>query len=219
LMSFMFVRMALAKELIQVKAKTVPLCYSGWKYFSFTGVEKVERKNVHGGKTGQFIQVFWSWLGAFVGIGLVSAATRFVLDGTGLTLIIGSFGASAVLIYCAFESPLAQPKNVLGGHVLSALIGVAACQLFADQLWLAAPFAVATAIGVMQLTATVHPPGGATALIAVIGGEKIHQLGYVYAFFPVATGALILLVVALIINRLAPGRIYPKKDLILQASD
>ncbi|WP_419176873.1 HPP family protein [Desulfosediminicola sp.] len=157
------------------------------------------------------VQVFWSWLGAFIGIGLVSAVTRFVLDGTGLTLVIGSFGASAVLIYCAIESPLAQPRNVMGGHILSALVGVAACQLFADQLWLAAPFAVATAIAVMQLTATVHPPGGATALIAVIGGENIHQLGYSYALFPVATGALILLAVALVINRIAPGRSYPQK--------
>lgn len=162
-------------------------------------------------QNGTTVQVFWSWLGAFLGIGLVSAVTRFVLDGTGLTLMIGSFGASAVLIYCAIESPLAQPKNVLGGHILSALVGVAACHLFAEQVWLAAPFAVATAIGMMQLTATVHPPGGATALIAVIGGENIHQLGYFYVLFPVATGAIILLVVALIINRIAPGRSYPRR--------
>lgn len=99
----------------------------------------------------------------------------------------------------------------MGGHFLSALVCVAACQLFADQLWLAAPSAVATAIGVMQLTATVHPPGGATALIAVIGGDNIQQLGYLYALFPVATGAFILLVVALLVNRLAPGRHDPKK--------
>lgn len=157
------------------------------------------------------VQIFWSWLGAFVGIGLVSIISSLVLDGTGLTLMIGSFGASAVLIYGAVDSPLAQPRNLIGGHFLSALVGVAALQIFSGQLWLAAPLAVATAIAVMQLTNTLHPPGGATALIAVIGGEEVHQLGYLYCLFPVATGAFIMLAVALGINKVAPERTYPKK--------
>ncbi len=155
-------------------------------------------------------QVCWSWLGAFAGIALVSFITSFVLDGTGLTLIIGSFGASAVLIYGAVESPLAQPRNLLGGHFLSALIGVSAFQLFPDMVWLAAPVAVATAIAIMQLTDTLHPPGGATSLIAVIGGEQIHGLEYMYAIFPVSTGAVLMLLVALGVNKIAPGRTYPK---------
>lgn len=157
------------------------------------------------------IQIFWSWIGAFAGIVSVSLISRFVLDGTGLTLIIGSFGASAVLIYGAIDSPLAQPKNLMGGHILSALVGVAAFQIFSGQLWLAAPLAVATAIALMQVTDTLHPPGGATALIAVIGGDNIHQLGYSYALLPVATGAFIMLLIALAVNRLAPGRTYPKR--------
>lgn len=154
-------------------------------------------------------QVFWSWLGAFLGMALVSLVSRFVLEGLGLTLVIGSFGASAVLIYAAIDSPLAQPRNLMGGHVLSAVVGVAAFQLFPEHVWLAAPLAVATAIAVMQLTDTLHPPGGATALIAVIGGPGIHKLGYAYAALPVATGAFCLLGVALVVNRLAPGRVYP----------
>ena len=156
------------------------------------------------------IQVFWSWLGAFTGIALISIITSFALKGTGLTLIIGSFGASAVLIYGAVDSPLAQPRNLIGGHILSAFVGVLAFQLFPEQIWFAAPAAVATAIAIMQLTDTLHPPGGATALIAVIGGEQIHQLGYLYLFFPVATGAVLMLIVALIVNHFAPGRTYPK---------
>lgn len=156
-------------------------------------------------------QILWSWIGAFTGIALVSILSHYVLAGTGLTLVIGSFGASAVLIYGAVDSPLAQPRNLIGGHILSALVGVAACQIFSEQLWLAAPMAVATAIAVMQLTDTLHPPGGATALIAVIGGENIHQLGYSYALLPVAAGAFIMLGVALIVNWMAPGRTYPKK--------
>ena len=155
-------------------------------------------------------QILWSWIGAFTGIALVSVITSFALEGTGMTLVIGSFGASAVLIYGAVDSPLAQPRNLLGGHIFSALVGVIAFQLFSEQIWLAAPLAVATAIAMMQFTDTLHPPGGATALIAVIGGEQIHQLGYLYVFFPVATGAVLMLFVALFVNHIAPGRTYPK---------
>lgn len=155
-------------------------------------------------------QILWSWIGAFTGIALVSIITSFALEGTGMTLVIGSFGASAVLIYGAVDSPLAQPRNLLGGHIFSALVGVIAFQLFSEQIWLAAPLAVATAIAMMQFTDTLHPPGGATALIAVIGGEQIHHLGYLYVFFPVATGAVLMLFVALLVNHIAPGRTYPK---------
>ena len=157
------------------------------------------------------IQILWSWIGAFIGIGAVSMITQFALEGTSLTLIIGSFGASAVLIYGAEDSPLAQPKNLIGGHILSAIVGVTIFQLLPNQLWLASPLAVATAIALMQFTGTLHPPGGATALIAVIGGDNIHQLGYTYALFPVATGAFLMLLIALAVNKLAPGRTYPKK--------
>lgn len=181
-----------------------------WFLAAFSVIDEQER-----GKTLQSTSskthIFWSWIGAFTGIASVSIITRFVLDGTGLTLIIGSFGASAVLIYGAIDSPLAQPRNLMGGHILSALVGVAAYQFFSGQMWLAAPLAVATAIALMQLTDTLHPPGGATALIAVIGGESIHQLGYSYALLPVATGAFVMLIIALAVNRLAPGRTYPKR--------
>lgn len=62
----------------------------------------------------------------------------------------------------------------------------------------------------MHLTKTLHPPGGATALIAVIGSSKIHHLGYLYVLIPVAAGALIMLTVALLVNNLAPTRRYPE---------
>jgi CBS-domain-containing membrane protein len=77
-------------------------------------------------------------------------------------------------------------------------------------MWLAAAVAVATAIAAMHATRTVHPPGGATALIAVIGGEKIHNLGYLYVLIPVAAGAVILLLVALIVNNIPKTRKYPE---------
>lgn len=155
-------------------------------------------------------EVVWSWLGSFVGIGAVAGLNDGFLQGTDLLLIIGSFGASAVLIYGATKSPLAQPRNLLGGHVISAVIGVTVAKLCAFAPWLAAALAVSLSIAAMHLTRTLHPPGGATALIAVIGGPKIQQLGYVYVFLPVAAGALVMLAVALVVNNLAPQRRYPE---------
>lgn len=155
-------------------------------------------------------EIGWSWAGAFLGILTVAYINYILFAGTDLVMIIGSFGASAVLVYGAIRSPLAQPRNLIGGHVLSAIIGVAAYKLLAGQLWLAAPIAVATAIAVMHATKTLHPPGGATALIAVIGSPQIHSLGYLYALVPVGVGALIMLVVALLINNIPNHRRYPE---------
>jgi CBS-domain-containing membrane protein len=125
-------------------------------------------------------------------------------------LIIGSFGASAVLIYGAIRSPLAQPRNLLGGHILSAIIGVTAFQWLGGQPWLAAAVAVSISIALMHLTGTLHPPGGATALIAVIGGESVHNLGYLYVVIPTALGAGVMLIVALLINNISKSRKYPE---------
>jgi CBS-domain-containing membrane protein len=155
-------------------------------------------------------EVLWSWIGALIGIALVGLVHARLLDQTGQVLLIGSFGATAVLVYGAVRSPLAQPKNVLGGHVLSALIGVCAHQVLGATPWLAAAVAVATAIAVMHLTRTLHPPGGATALIAVIGGDSVHSLGYMYALVPVGLGASLLLLVALVVNNIPKGRRYPE---------
>ncbi len=78
------------------------------------------------------------------------------------------------------------------------------------HVWLAAAVAVATAIAVMQATKTLHPPGGATALIAVIGSTKIHALGYLYVVMPVGVGAAIMLVIALLVNNIPKDRNYPQ---------
>ena len=155
-------------------------------------------------------EIVWSWIGSFLGITLVAVINYHLVSETDLVMIIGSFGASAVLIYGAIRSPLAQPRNLLGGHVISAVIGVAAYRILDHHLWLAAAIAVATAIAVMHATKTLHPPGGATALIAVIGGEKIHNLGYLYAVVPAGLGALIMLAVALLVNNIPKDRRYPE---------
>ncbi|MCB2181587.1 MAG: HPP family protein [Desulfobulbaceae bacterium] len=155
-------------------------------------------------------EVAWSWLGAFLGISAVSYTHFNLLSQSDLVMIIGSFGASAVLIYGAIKSPLAQPRNLMGGHILSAVIGVFCYQAFHNQMWLAAALAVATAIALMHITKTLHPPGGATALIAVIGSDKVHALGYLYVLVPVALGAGIMLIIALLVNNMSPKRQYPE---------
>lgn len=145
-----------------------------------------------------------------MGIAAVSLINYRVLEGTGHIMLIGSFGASAVLIYGAIKSPLAQPRNLIGGHVISAIAGVACYKLFGPNLWLASSMAVATAIALMHITKTLHPPGGATALIAVIGGDQVHNLGFLYPIMPVASGAGVMLLIALIVNNLSENRRYPE---------
>ncbi|MBF0428678.1 MAG: HPP family protein [Magnetococcales bacterium] len=171
------------------------------------------RAKMRGGGTcppcASTVEIFWSWLGSFLGILLVAGLEQLFFTGTDLFLMIGSFGASAVLLYAAPTSPLAQPRNLLGGHLVSAFIGVVFFQMVPQQAWLASSLAVSLSIVGMHLTRTLHPPGGATALIAVIGSKQVHDLGFLYLLIPVFVGACLLLVVALFVNNLAPGRRYP----------
>ena len=158
-----------------------------------------------------FREHFWSFLGAFIGIGLIAYIQSLKFPPLENVFLIGSFGASAVLVYGAIQSPLAQPRNLIGGHVVSAIVGVTVAKVMPDIIWLTAPLAVATSIVAMQITRSLHPPGGATALIAVSGGTKIAELGYLYVITPVFSGALILLLVALIFNNITKKRHYPVK--------
>ncbi len=161
---------------------------------------------------------FWSFVGAFVGIGIIAFIQSLHLPSLENVFLIGSFGASSVLVYGAIQSPLAQPRNLIGGHVISALVGVTVATLLPDIIWLTAPLAVAFSIVFMQITRTLHPPGGATALIAVSGGTKIAALGYWYVLSPVFTGALILFLVALLFNNITKNRHYPVKNSRLRRS-
>jgi len=127
-----------------------------------------------------------------------------VTDLAGFPLLIGSFGASAVLLFGANDSPLAQPRNLVGGHLISAAAAVVIVALFGSN-----PFTIAAAVGIaiflMDVTRTTHPPGGATALIGVQGAA-----GFDFVLIPVLAGALILLAVALLTNNVVHHRQYPK---------
>jgi CBS-domain-containing membrane protein len=151
----------------------------------------------------------WSFIGAFFGIGIIAFSQSHILPRNEIFFLIGSFGASSVLVFGAIQSPLAQPRNLVGGHVVCAVVGVTVNKILPDILWLSAPLAVAGSIVLMQITKTLHPPGGATALIAVIGTPKIISLGYLYVISPVLTGSLILLTMALVFNNITVNRKYP----------
>jgi len=157
-----------------------------------------------------FGEIAWSWVGCAISIGLCGYLSSKFFETRDLTLLVGSFGASAVLVYGTVKSPFAQPRNLLGGHLISGIIGVACYRWCGETIWLAAALAVSITAAAMLVTKTVHPPGGATALIAVIGGEKIHQLGFLYPLLPVGLGALILLVVGLLVNNISRNRRYPE---------
>ncbi|MGB5454235.1 MAG: HPP family protein [Sedimenticolaceae bacterium] len=152
--------------------------------------------------------VLMAWLGAFAGIAVLVLVVDLLPQLR--LLVIGSFGASAVLLFGAPRAPFSQPRNLIGGHVISALAGVACYRYLPDALFVQEATAVASAIALMMATHTLHPPGGATALIAVIGPDTVHQLGWAYAF-PVLMGAVLMLLVAVVSNNLYERGSYPDR--------
>ena len=143
---------------------------------------------------------FWSFVSGTLGILTIFEITGLV----GHPLLIGSFGASAVLLFGANDSPLAQPRNLIGGHLVSACVAVIVVALFGSTP-LTTAIGVGLAICAMNLTHTTHPPGGATALIGIQG-----SVGAGFIFVPVLAGALILLATALFTNNIVYHRTYPR---------
>lgn len=149
-----------------------------------------------------------SGLGGLVGIGLIMLVSRQFLGDGALPWVVASMGASAVLLFAVPLGPLSQPWPLVGGHLLSGVIGVTVARLVPD-IALAAGLAVALAIFVMYLTRSLHPPGGATALTAVAGGSQVQALGYQFLLTPVLLNLVVILAWALLINNLLPNRYYP----------
>jgi len=146
--------------------------------------------------------------GALVGILATGLVSRLALgDSPDLPLLVAPMGASAVLLFAVPSSPLAQPWSILGGNVISGLVGIACGQLIPDPI-AAAAIGVAAAIGAMLLLRCLHPPGGAVALTAVLGGPAIKAAGFGFALWPVGLNSLLLLIAALAFNNVT-GRRYP----------
>ncbi|MBL1208913.1 HPP family protein [Geminocystis sp. GBBB08] len=157
------------------------------------------------------IDHLWTFLGAFFGISLIGIVQNSQLPLSDHVFLIGSFGASAVLIYGVTNSPLAQPRNLFGGHFIGSLVGVCIAKILPSSqfIWIASGLAVAISIVLMQISKTLHPPGGATALIAIIGSEKIKTLGFWYIIDPVLSSVFIMFIVAIIFNNIPEDRSYP----------
>ncbi|KAF2100513.1 HPP-domain-containing protein [Rhizodiscina lignyota] len=174
----------------------------------------------------QYVQYLWPFVGTFCGLAVLQAifghAQYFIRRG--VPPIIPSYGASAVLCYGAISVPLAQPRALVGGHFIAALVGVILAKIFEshnhpETLWVAGSLATAIAITVMQFTKTTHPPAGATALLAVID-DQIRALSWYY--LPVILlSSTIMVVTAMLFNNIQ--RRYPtfwyKPTLAVAASD
>lgn len=134
-------------------------------------------------------------LGSFFAVALLGFAGQRVPGLATQTFLIGSMGATTVIVFGLPESPMARARAVVGGHVISALVGVTVATLLPGGHWYASALSVTLALLAMRATNTLHPPGGATALIAVIGPSSLRALGYGYVVAPVLIGAATLFVV------------------------
>lgn len=148
----------------------------------------------------KFSAVALAWLGGALAISVVA----ILGDWLSLTLVLGSFGASCVLIFGFPDVPFSQPRNVIAGHFLSSLVGLAFLTLLGPHWWSLA-LAVGTTIAVMMLTRTVHPPAGSNPVIVFLT-----QPSWGFLLFPTLLGAVLLVIVALIYNNASRTEAYPR---------
>ncbi len=153
---------------------------------------------------------------AFVAILLLSAISAVFLSGGALPFMVASMGASAVLLFAVPHSPLAHPWSFAAGHLIAAVVGVASATLV-PNVYIAAALAVGGTIALMHAAHCLHPPGGATALIPVIGGEAVREAGFGFVVATLGLNVLTLLLLALIVNNAIPGRRYPQRRSISSA--
>lgn len=143
---------------------------------------------------------FRACVGALLGLFLTGLICREWLGGTqGLPFLAGPMGSSAVLLFALPSSPLARPWNVIGGNMISALVGVAVVSVVSDPLT-AAALAVALAIAAMSLARCIHPPGGAVALLVVLGGPAVAEAGWSIALTPIGLNSAVLVALAWAFN-------------------
>ncbi|WP_022963211.1 HPP family protein [Halopseudomonas pelagia] len=149
-----------------------------------------------------------SALGATLSLLVVYWVTHIGLDGDGALWVTGSMGASAVLVFAMPHGALSQPWSVVGGQVMSASLGVACVQWLPAGPWVAA-LAVGGSIFLMMYLRCLHPPGGATAMIVVLGGPAVESAGFHFVLYPILLDALIIVAAALLFNNLFEWRRYP----------
>lgn len=166
---------------------------SKWRYLTkMTGVGRSPLKV--SSKT-----VFIGLLGGFLAIGILALLT----DMTTSVWLMAPFGASCVLAFGVWDAPLSQPRNIVGGHLVSTAVGLALYHLFDNKVWVIA-LAVGLSIALMHLTRTTHPPAGADPIVVILAGSP-----WTFLFTPVLTGSLVIVLCALLINNLDEHRKYP----------
>ncbi|KYK59032.1 HPP family protein [Drechmeria coniospora] len=159
-------------------------------------------------ETGNLMPIFWAFLGIFCSLLVIEAVSKRVpsFEARGAPVLVGSFGAAAVLEFYAIESPLAQPRNSVVGQIIAAVVGVAVTKLFqlSDRFhelqWIGGALACASATALMALTKTVHPPAGATALLAVVDANLV-AIGW-FLVPVMMLGCALMLAVALLVNNI-----------------
>ncbi|MDO7907692.1 HPP family protein [Paenibacillus sp. JX-17] len=127
----------------------------------------------------------------------------FLTNRSASNWFMAPFGGSCVLAFAFWNAPFSQPRNIIGGHCISAFIGLAAFHLFGKEPWSIAA-AVGLAIAAMMLTKTTHPPAGANPIVIMLGH---YSMGYLFS--PVLIGSVIIVILALVINNLRQNRKYP----------
>lgn len=148
-----------------------------------------------------YLQILTGLIGGIVGIGAIAYLTQLA----GLPLLMAPFGATCVLLFAAPAAPLAQPRNVVVGHLLSALVGMIILHFFGTGLWQMA-VGVGVAIAIMQLFRAVHPPAGANPLVVLTAGIE----DWTFLITPVLAGSLILVAIALFINNVGTNKRWPQ---------
>jgi CBS-domain-containing membrane protein len=144
--------------------------------------------------------ILFSALGSLIAISAVTLLTQT----TSIPFMMAPFGATCVLAFGVPDSPLAQPRNIVGGHLIAALIAVACVYLFGNT-WYSLALGVSISIAVMQLTKTTHPPAGATPLVIIFAEPH-----WSFIFYPVLSGAVTIVIIALLFNNMIRSRRYPK---------
>ena len=149
-----------------------------------------------------------SALGGFFGIFVVYAISHALLGSAPSPIMVLSMGSTAVMLFAVPHGALSQPWPLLGGHLVSGLTGIA-CLLYVPDPMLAASMAAGLSIGAMHYLRCIHPPAGATALAAALGGESVRAMGFAFVLAPVMLNVLIILLAAVAFNALFPWRRYP----------
>ncbi|KAI0164448.1 HPP family protein [Hypoxylon sp. FL1284] len=179
-----------------------------WKHIPYPIAHFLGHRQNHPRPLGNIAVIFWAFIGILSSLIIIEVVGRAIpsFEDHGTPMIIGSFGAAAVLEFYAIESPLSQPRNAVLGQVFSSVIGVGVSKLFAlgaatrDLTWLGGSLSCACAVAFMALTGTVHPPAGATAMLAVVD-RSVVRLGW-FLLPVILLGSVLMQSVALLLNNI-----------------